>query len=379
MSDESETLEREHFQRIVKAFKAYRQYCQHRITERESYVRSLPPSHQSLLHPYTQHLQHQRVCIDHNAEIIKLIIKDVECMFENVHHQPMNNEDSDTNSMLGPDIEKVQSTIRQIVRDWSPSGERERQQCYGPIINTVEKLFPLDKGGRGDIKVLVPGAGLGRLAYDLAKRGFTCQGNEFSLFMLFASNFVLNKCRGINSLRVYPWVHTGSNTLSTEDQLTPATFPDVDPSDLPTHAEFTMAAGDFLEIYTSADAFDCVATCFFIDCANNIVAFLQTIYNIIKPGGYWVNLGPLLYHFADQPGEPSIEPTYQHIKSIAIGIGFTILEEETGVNTSYTQNPNSMLQYEYKSVLFVAQKKTDRKTEQQTEETEDTEEGGGSR
>ncbi|KAK4293548.1 hypothetical protein Pmani_033760 [Petrolisthes manimaculis] len=258
-------------------------------------------------------------------------------------------------------------------------------------------MFPLDKGARGDIKVLVPGAGLGRLAYDLAKRGFTCQGNEFSLFMLFASNFVLNKCRGINSLRVYPWVHTGSvvvldslrvypwvhtgsNTLSTEDQLT-----DRLPSLMWTlltcqHTlSFTMAAGDFLEIYTSADAFDCVATCFFIDCANNIVAFLQTIYNIIKPGGYWVNLGPLLYHFADQPGEPSIEPTYQHIKSIAIGIGFTILEEETGVNTSYTQNPNSMLQYEYKSVLFVAQKKTNRKTEQQTEETEDTEEGGGSR
>lgn len=43
------------------------------------------------------------------------------------------------------------------------------------------------------INVLVPGAGLGRLAYEIAKRGYTCQGNEFSLFMLFASYFVLNK------------------------------------------------------------------------------------------------------------------------------------------------------------------------------------------
>lgn len=44
-----------------------------------------------------------------------------------------------------------------------------------------------------EVNILVPGAGLGRLAYELAKRGYTCQGNEFSLFMLFASNFVLNK------------------------------------------------------------------------------------------------------------------------------------------------------------------------------------------
>lgn len=45
----------------------------------------------------------------------------------------------------------------------------------------------------GDVKVLVPGAGLGRLPYEIAKSGYTCQGNEFSLFMLFTSNFVLNK------------------------------------------------------------------------------------------------------------------------------------------------------------------------------------------
>ena len=44
-----------------------------------------------------------------------------------------------------------------------------------------------------DVQVLVPGAGLGRLAFEIAKRGYSCQGNEFSLFMLFASNFVLNK------------------------------------------------------------------------------------------------------------------------------------------------------------------------------------------
>ena len=66
---------------------------------------------------------------------------------------------------------------------------------------------------RGNIHVLVPGAGLGRLAYDIAKLGtlnpanviplapslipaqpgFACQGNEFSLFMLLVSSFILNR------------------------------------------------------------------------------------------------------------------------------------------------------------------------------------------
>ena len=43
------------------------------------------------------------------------------------------------------------------------------------------------------INILVPGAGLGRLTHEFARRGYNCQGNEWSLFMLLASNFVLNK------------------------------------------------------------------------------------------------------------------------------------------------------------------------------------------
>lgn len=43
------------------------------------------------------------------------------------------------------------------------------------------------------VSVLVPGAGLGRLAWEVARLGYTCQGNEWSLFMLFSSNFVLNR------------------------------------------------------------------------------------------------------------------------------------------------------------------------------------------
>ncbi|ROT67924.1 carnosine N-methyltransferase [Penaeus vannamei] len=353
---DADAEEREHFQRIVHAFKNYKGYALKKVKERESYLKELPPRHQSLLESYKRHLEEQRTCIEHNAEIIKLIIKDVECMFENVKHDSAEVNGTQVSSALIQDMEKVMTTLRQIVRDWSASGEYERSQCYGPIISHIEHLFPRESVCTQDINILVPGAGLGRLAYELAKRGYSCQGNEFSLFMLFASNFVLNKVRGLNSLRVYPWVHSGSNTLNNVDQLRAATFPDVDPSDIPPQSQFTMAAGDFLEIYTDEATWDCVATCFFIDCANNIVDFIETIFKILKPGGYWVNLGPLLYHFADQPGERSIEPSYEEVKNILTGVGFKITVEETGMHTAYTQNVRSMLKYEYDSVFFVAMK-----------------------
>lgn len=38
---------------------------------------------------------------------------------------------------------------------------------------------------------------------------------------------------------------------------------------------------------------DCVATCFFIDTAHNVLDYIETIWNILKPGGVWINLGKL--------------------------------------------------------------------------------------
>lgn len=67
-----------------------------------------------------------------------------------------------------------------------------------------------------------------------------------------------------------------------------------------------------------------VATCFFIDTAHNIVEYLQTIYAILKKGGLWVNVGPLLYHYSEMAGETSIELTWEEVLAVARQIGFSI-------------------------------------------------------
>lgn len=132
-------------------------------------------------------------------------------------------------------------------------------------------------------------------------------------------------------------------------------FPDVIP--VPTKGDrFSISAGDFLEVYTTSDDWDCVATCFFIDCAPNVVQFIETIYKILKPGGLWINLGPLLYHYSDMKTEKSIEPSFEVVRETITKMGFVMEKCQTGVKTKYCQNPKSMLQYEYDSVFFVCRK-----------------------
>lgn len=66
--------------------------------------------------------------------------------------------------------DRLRSTLRQFIRDWSAAGARERQECYGPVLEALEERWP-DQMERKGRKVLVPGAGLGRLALEVAGRG----------------------------------------------------------------------------------------------------------------------------------------------------------------------------------------------------------------
>lgn len=354
----NEDHEREHFYRIISAFKCYRQHSLDRLAKTERYLDSLPEHHRKFLHKYKGHLKAFRSCIENNHELISLIIKDVTSMFEN-SDMPYSDHNSPWSHSRPAiiDLEKVHTTLKQLVRDWSEEGAKERQACYQPILDEIASYFPPDKCVLQDIKILVPGAGLGRLAFEIARRGYTCQGNEFSLFMLFASNFVLNRCNGTNLHRVHPWIHQYENNISAEHQMESVTFPDTNPAELSVmKTQFTMIAGDFLEVYSEADEWDCIATCFFIDCGNNIVAFIDTIYKILKPGGIWINLGPLLYHFSNICDEDSIEPSYDVVKEVIKGFDFIFEKEDTCVKTTYSQNPHSMLQYAYNSVFFVCRK-----------------------
>ena len=47
---------------------------------------------------------------------------------------------------------------------------------------------------------------MGRLAYEIASMGFHSEGNEFSYFMLFTSNYILNGSDINNQQKIFPWI-----------------------------------------------------------------------------------------------------------------------------------------------------------------------------
>jgi carnosine N-methyltransferase len=86
-----------------------------------------------------------------------------------------------------------------------------------------------------------------------------------------------------------------------------------------------MTAGDFITSYSgpdNEDTFDAVVTVYFIDTAPNLIRYIETIRNVLKPGGLWINVGPLLWHFdgrapTDTPSSSSTtQNTSQHEKDI---------------------------------------------------------------
>jgi carnosine N-methyltransferase len=206
------------------------------------------------------------------------------------------------------DLKKARGTLRQFYRDWSAEGSREREICYGRVLKVLqtERL----KSNK-NLNILVPGAGLGRLVFDLCAAGFNAEGNEISYHQLLASSYILNAVKSAAAHTLYPWIHSFSNHRTRADHMKSVAIPDVHcPTALAgvkNAGEMSMSASDFLLLYGSKDqknSFDAVACVFFLDTAPNVIRYLETIHNCLRPGGLLVNFGPLLWHFENNaPGK----------------------------------------------------------------------------
>lgn len=257
----------------------------------------------------------------------------------------------------GNTMDKVCSTLRQFVREWAAEGAEERNLCYGPLLDALERHLPLTATTRRP-RVLCPGSGLGRLPWECARRGYASQGNEWSFLMLIAGNFVLNQCRGVHVGTLYPYIHATSNVRAVDDLFRPVRIPDVDTSALAPDADFSYTAGGFLEVYGHASQlgqWDALLTCFFLDTANSIVAYVRAIYAALRPGGYWLNLGPLLYHYTELEHEVSVELSLEEVLHVARQVGFELVEQRT-VPARYTDNARSMMHTHYDAEYWCARK-----------------------
>lgn len=356
MSDEASKEDDEvlHFMRVLNAFKAYKKVCLRKLSSCEDDFSKLSEEHKQLLSGHRKVFEDTKVCVDFNMVVINEIVNSCQAMFENKNYKEHDFHVQHTSF----DSDKVRSTLKQIARDWSIEGQAEREDSYQPIIDAITKWKPIS-GEDSDITILVPGCGLGRLAWELARLGYCCQGNEFSFYMLFTSNFIINRCGSYDECddgdyhqyTIHPFIDNRNNNLRWQDAMKPVKFPDVNPASLPYQDRFSMTAGDFLEVYQAEGSWDCIATCFFIDTAHNIVEYIERIYKILKPGGMWVNFGPLLYHYSGI--STSIELSLEEVMEIIKKVGFNI-KEERRKTTTYTCNSSSMLTYQYNCSFIVA-------------------------
>lgn len=260
-------------------------------------------------------------------------------------------------------MDKLTATLLQIAREWTQEGEKERAQSFSLILESLQGLFPA--ADRHKVRILVPGCGTGRLVWEITRLGFSVEGNELSWFMLLAMRLILS-CGAADVYKIVPYATEAKNQLNAALQNRVLSFPDINPSLLslgPGGAPLiSLSSGDWLHVYDSEhkESWNCVVTSFFVDTASCILEYVERIALILVRGGFWINFGPLSYHYAGQemakPSRKTIELTYLELKAALPQYGFELKEEKTRIESQYCQDPHSLKHRFFDAVFFVAVK-----------------------
>ncbi|PSK51661.1 hypothetical protein B9Z65_2928 [Elsinoe australis] len=376
------------------SFRQYRHAAHYNITHlrRQSFY-ALPSAHSNLLSkpPFNLTKTFQAVddAIDFNANIAEAVLA---VGLETYGVDP--DSDEWKGKATPGDMDKARSTIRQLYRDWSGEAGQERDAAFVPMISALNSTYStIPPAKRGDVNVLVPGAGLGRLVLDICAAGYSVEGNEISYHQLLMSNWILNHQTAAKHYELYPWALSFSNHLSRANQLQRVLIPDVTAgshlqecaalagSEIHPFQRMSMSSGDFCVLYKSdeyKESFDAVLTCFFIDTAPNLIAYIEAVRSCLRAGGVWINMGPLLWHFeggnkhemgkkasskdvnADLGiGEAgSFELTDDEVIALMKSFGFDVVQHDNHSHqTGYIQSPRSMLQNIYRPSFWVAAKR----------------------
>lgn len=158
---------------------------------------------------------------------------------------------------------------------------------------------------------------------------------------------------------IYPYIHDQNNKISLEDIYRPIQIPDVQVSEMikDSQGDFSVVSGDFLQVYSPRKkCFDVVMTCFFLDTSHFVLDYIDLIWDCLDDQGYWLNLGPLTYHYSNIPGQISVEFTWNEILEALKVKGFTV-EKVDFANAHYCQDINGMKINLFKCGFFKACKK----------------------
>ena len=247
-----------------------------------------------------------------------------------------------------------------LMRDWTLESKPERDNNYGNVLKEVKKYYNYDDKNlmkKNNYKALVPGTGCSRMAFELAKRGFEVEANDFCFIYILCDDYLFNYSHK-NEFQFCPSIHTFANNYSESSVIKRYSFPDVDIRDELEKSgakPITFIKGDFLLKYKGIkDQYDLIVTLFFIDVSKNIIEYVEIMHDLLKKGGVWVNLGCLDYFHSRNLN--SIDLTWDELRQVIINYDFDIKNEVTEF-VPYGVKIGSTVSDSYGTVFFTAVKK----------------------
>lgn len=344
-------------QNAFSSYRRYRQLCAVELSRMRTSYSSIGRTHKRIGYDigYPAKLNTLHEITQSNARITDAIARLAADEFD-VGDSPIGN--------VGPsDLARVREALKHFVRDWSTEGAHERDIIFTPILEVLRQVPHDQRAGR---KVLIPGSGLGRLAWEVSELGFDTTANELSFFMNLAFRFLLSPetTSSINQHTVHPYGYWFSHQRSNASLFRPIQFPDVLPR--LQGDQLRILEGDFFSLFKERESYDYVITLFFIDTSQNVLATLEHIHGLLRKGGMWINLGPLLW---TSGGQAKLELSLDELLSSAKALGFTFMDEQEleddhtpdcmrqrTVPCEYTSDQNAMMQWVYKAEFWVARK-----------------------
>ena len=247
-----------------------------------------------------------------------------------------------------------------LMRDWTVESKPERDNNYGNVLKEVRKYFNFDNKElmkEKNYKVLVPGTGCSRMTFELAKRGFEVEANDFCYIYILCDDYLFNYSHK-NEFQFCPSIHSFTDNYSESSVVKKFSFPDVDIREELKQSgakPIKFIKGDFLLLYKGKkDLYDCIVTLFFIDVSKNIVEYVEIMHDLLKKGGVWVNLGCLDYYHSKWNN--SIDLTWDELRLVIQNYGFELKNEVTEF-VPYGVKQGSTASNYYGTVFFTAQKK----------------------
>ena len=250
--------------------------------------------------------------------------------------------------------------MRCLMRDWTIESKPERDKNYGNVLKEIKKYYNYDDKDfmkKNDFKALVPGTGCSRMTFELAKRGFDVEANDFCFIYILCDDYLFNYSYK-NEFQFCPGIHSFSYSYTEASVMQRYSFPDVDIREELIKSEakpIKFIKGDFLLKYKGIkDKFDLIVTLFFIDVSKNIIEYVEIMHDLLKKGGIWVNLGCLDYYHSRN--HDSIDLTWDELRLVIQNYDFDIKNEVTEF-VPYGVKEGCMMSHSYGTVFFTAMKK----------------------